>query len=136
MDNSGNAILDNGLSATLHSYGGIAIGIGQYSGELELKFPSTVPANTTAYVRIDSDPDILNALLGGSLGTVLADVLGGVVFGNHYFNKDFNGLFPFNRKYSMYLNFFPYICFPSKKINAFTTFRSYRRRNYRWWYFR
>ena len=65
VDNSGNAILDNGLSATLNSFGGIAIGIGQYSGELELKFPSTIPANTTTFVKIDFDSDTLNALLGG-----------------------------------------------------------------------
>ena len=86
VDNSGNAILDNGLSATLNSYGGIAIGIGQFSGELELAFPTTVPANTTSYIKIDTDPDLLNSLLGGSLGNLLADILGTVIFGNHYFN--------------------------------------------------
>src|SRR5690606_1176682 len=64
----------------------IAVGIGQFSGELELEFPTTIPANTTSYVKIGFDPDVLNALLGGSLGTVLADVLGTVIFGNHYFN--------------------------------------------------
>src|SRR5690554_557334 len=81
-----NAIVDDNNFATLNSYGGIALNIGAYSGELELQFPGTIPANTTTYVRIDFDNDVLNALLGGSLGTLLADVLGTVVFGNHYFN--------------------------------------------------
>ncbi|MBT0606693.1 Ig-like domain-containing protein [Aequorivita echinoideorum] len=86
VDNANNATLDNNDSATLNSYGGIAVGIGNYSGELELSFPSTVPANTTSYVKIDFDNDVLNALLGGSLGTLLADVLGTVVLGNHFFD--------------------------------------------------
>jgi len=86
VTNPNNAIVDDNNFATLQSYGGIALGIGSYSGELELQFPGMIPANTTTYVRIDFDNDVLNALLGGSLGTLLADVLGTVVFGNHYFN--------------------------------------------------
>lgn len=85
VDNSANAVVENGDFATLNSYGGIAVGIGAYSGELEVQFPSTVPANTTSYVRIDFDKDVLNSLLGGSLGGLLADVLGTVILGNHYF---------------------------------------------------
>jgi gliding motility-associated-like protein/uncharacterized repeat protein (TIGR01451 family) len=85
VDNSANAVVENGDFATLNSYGGIAVGIGAYSGELEVQFPATVPANTTSYIRIDFDEDFLNVLLGGSLGGLLADVLGTVILGNHYF---------------------------------------------------
>ncbi|WP_316804689.1 putative Ig domain-containing protein [Pedobacter nototheniae] len=71
--------------ATLNSYGGLAVGLGSYAGELEMKFPNTLPAGTPSYVRIDFSPDVLNALLGGNLGGLLADVLGNVVLGNHSF---------------------------------------------------
>ncbi len=86
VDNATNAITaDENTFATVKSSGGIALNILAYSGELELKFPSNVPANTTTYIRIDSDPDLLNALLGGNLGGLLANVLGNVVLGNHSF---------------------------------------------------
>ena len=86
VDNAVNATINNENFATLNSYGGIAVGVGAYSGELELEFPNTIPANTTSYVRINFDEDYLNALLGGSLGNLLADVIGTVLFGNHYIN--------------------------------------------------
>jgi len=71
--------------ATVRSYGGAALGLGKYSGELELVFPSNLPANTTSFIRIDFDADVLNALLGGNLGGLLADVVGGIALGNHSF---------------------------------------------------
>ncbi|PVW12833.1 Ig-like domain-containing protein [Marixanthomonas spongiae] len=86
VDNAAEATQANGNFATLNSYGGIAVGVLSYTGELELQFPSTVPANTTTFVRIDFDNDVLNSLLGGSLGNLLADVLGNVILGNHYFD--------------------------------------------------
>jgi len=85
VDNPGNAILTNNSFATVKSYGGAALGLGKYSGQLEIKFPGILPAGTTSFVRIDFDPDVLNALLGGNLGGALADILGGVILGNHYF---------------------------------------------------
>lgn len=88
VDNPGNAILTNNSFATVKSYGGAILGAGKYSGQLELKFPGTLPAGTTSFVRIDFDPDVLNALLGGNLGGALADVLGTVILGNHYFNVE------------------------------------------------
>ncbi len=83
--NPGNAAVFDNTYATLNSYGGIAIGIGDYSGKVELEFPSTLPAGKTSYVRIGFDQDVLNALVGGGLGGELADLLGTVVLGNHYF---------------------------------------------------
>ena len=88
VDDPENATEDNEEFAVLNSYGGDILGGGSFSGELELAFPEQVPANTTTYIRIDFDEDILNALLGGSLGTLLADVVGTIVFGNHYFNVE------------------------------------------------
>ena len=88
VDNAINATQENGDFATLNSYGGVAVGIGAYSGELELQFPSTVPANTTTFIKIDFDNDVLNSLLGGSLGDLLADVLGNVILGDHYFDVE------------------------------------------------
>ncbi|HTM98276.1 MAG TPA: hypothetical protein VL088_06020, partial [Pedobacter sp.] len=71
--------------ATVKSYGGLAFGAGKYSGELELVFPSSIPANKTTYIRIDFNEDVLNLLLQGNLGSLLANVVGGVVLGDHYF---------------------------------------------------
>ena len=80
-----NATIYDNSFATLNSYGGIAVGIGAYSGKIELEFPTTVPAGKTTFVRIDFDQDVLNSLVGGNLGSGLADLLGTVVLGNHYF---------------------------------------------------
>ncbi len=85
VDNPNNAINGGGLFATVKSYGGALLGAGKYSGELELVFPGLVPANKTTYIRIDFNEDVLNSLLGGNLGSALANVLGSVVLGNHYF---------------------------------------------------
>src|SRR5215217_4357881 len=85
VDNPGNAVLANNSFATVKSSGGTLLGIGRYNGQLEIKFPTTLAAGTTSFVRLDFDPDVLNALLGGNLGGALADILGGVVLGNHSF---------------------------------------------------
>ncbi|MFC4817013.1 gliding motility-associated C-terminal domain-containing protein [Flavobacterium sp. GCM10023249] len=83
--NPTNATLYDNSYTTLQSYGGVAVGIGGYSGKIELEFPTTVPAGKTTFVRIDFDQDVLNSLLGGNLGSGLADLLGTVVLGNHFF---------------------------------------------------
>ncbi|WP_144264040.1 Ig-like domain-containing protein [Filimonas lacunae] len=87
VTNPTNAISSSETSfAQLNSYGGVAVGLGSYQGTLELKFPTTVGAGVTTYVRINTDTGLLKSLLGGSLGNLLANVLGTVVLGNHYFN--------------------------------------------------
>jgi gliding motility-associated-like protein len=85
VDNANNATLNNNTFATINSYGGVAVGIGSYSGELELRYPAAVSAGVTSYIRLDFDGDILNRLLGGSLGGLLANVGGTVILGNHSF---------------------------------------------------
>ncbi|WP_316739376.1 putative Ig domain-containing protein [Pedobacter aquatilis] len=84
VDDPNNAITaDETTFATVKSSGGLAVGIGAYAGEIELQFPSTLPAGTTSYIRIDADPTLLNQLLGGNLGGLLSSVVGGVALGNH-----------------------------------------------------
>ncbi|RNL56670.1 hypothetical protein D7004_01905 [Pedobacter jejuensis] len=84
VDNPANAITPVQTDfATVKSYGGLALGGGAYSGELELRFPTTLTAGTTSYIRIDADATLLNQLLGGNLGGLLAGVVGGVVLGDH-----------------------------------------------------
>ena len=87
VNNPDNALSsDNGTYARIISNAGLAVGIGGYQGELELKFPNTVAAGKTAYIRINvANPDLLNTLLGGNLGNVLTNVVGSVVLGNRYF---------------------------------------------------
>jgi uncharacterized repeat protein (TIGR01451 family)/gliding motility-associated-like protein len=86
VDFSANAI-DGNLStkAVIRASSGILVTIGAYSGFLELQFPSTLPANTTSYVKIDTDDNLLPSLLGGSLGGLLSDVAGAVLIGNQEF---------------------------------------------------
>ncbi len=86
VDNATNAT-DGNLStrARIRASSGVLVGIGAYSGHLELQFPAIVPANTTAFVKINTDDNLLPSLLGGSLGGLLSDVLGTVLVGNQEF---------------------------------------------------
>ncbi|RXK81351.1 T9SS type B sorting domain-containing protein [Filimonas effusa] len=87
VTNAGNATNSSETSfATLNSYGGLLLGGGAYTGQLELRFPNPVSAGVTTYIRISSDQNLLNSLLGGSLGNLLGNVVGTLVLGNHYFN--------------------------------------------------
>lgn len=89
VDNPSNALSSSETTfAQLNSYGGVLLNVGRFNGQLELKFPTTLQAGVTSYVRINSDPDLLKALLGGSLGNLLANVLGTVVLGNHFFTVE------------------------------------------------
>ena len=86
VDNSANAIDGNlSTSATVRASTGIAVGIGGYAGHLEVEFPSTLPSNTTSYVKLDTEEDLLPLLLGGSLGGLLSDIVGVLLIGNQEF---------------------------------------------------
>ena len=60
VDLSNNAIDSNlTTSATILANSGVALGIGAYDGYLELLYPSTLPANTTSYLKVESEDDLL-----------------------------------------------------------------------------
>ena len=71
--------------ARVRASSGVAVGIGAYSGHLELQYAQTLPANTTSYINIQTDDNILPSLLGGNLGGLLADVAGVLLIGNQEF---------------------------------------------------
>ncbi|MFD2603152.1 immunoglobulin domain-containing protein [Flavobacterium suzhouense] len=75
-------------AAQVRASTGILVGVGQYSGYVELQYPGLVPANTTSYVKITTDDNLLPSLLGGSLGGLLANVLGAVLIGNQEFTVE------------------------------------------------
>ncbi|WP_442846374.1 Ig-like domain-containing protein [Leeuwenhoekiella sp. H156] len=83
VSNSALAIDENlGTRAQIESNSGLALGIGAYTGFLELGYTSTIPANTTTYLKIQTEDDILRLLLSGGLGNLLSDVLGIALVGN------------------------------------------------------
>lgn len=71
--------------ARVRASSGVAAGIGAYSGHLELQFGQLLPANTTSYIKIQTDDNLLPSLLGGNLGGLLADVAGVLLIGNQEF---------------------------------------------------
>ncbi|SHJ67174.1 T9SS type B sorting domain-containing protein [Pseudozobellia thermophila] len=87
VDLSANAI-DGDLNthATIRANSGLVAGLGSYSGNLDLAYPSDLPSNTTSYVRLETQDDILSSLLGGSLGGLLSDVVGVLLIGNQEFS--------------------------------------------------
>lgn len=86
VQNSGNAILPDNTFARLLASPGLALGLGSYQGEIELKFPTipantNLPAGTVSYVRINGDSELLDILLGGSLGDLLGSVVSSILLG-------------------------------------------------------
>src|SRR5690606_21665782 len=79
--NRNNAIQDNDNYARLVASPGILVGLGSYSGAIELSFPRTLTPDTWSNVRLQGDSDLFGVLLGGSLGNLLGDVLGVVLLG-------------------------------------------------------
>ena len=75
-------------SATINANSGLALGIGAFSGHLELEFSDEIPAYQTSYLRLDTEDDLLPYLLGGNLGELLADVAGLVLLGNQEFTVE------------------------------------------------
>ncbi|APU11919.1 hypothetical protein A5M85_17020 [Cellulophaga lytica] len=86
VDNANNAVDGNLLTkADINASSGILVGIGAYSGYLELQYPSNLPANTTSFTKIETQDDLLPSLLGGSLGGLLSDIAGVLLIGNQEF---------------------------------------------------
>ena len=78
---------NNDTYTTLSASSGIALGIGDYEGFVELGFDSRA-AGTTSYVRIDFDEEVLLGLLDGTTGQLLGGVVDNVLFGSHYFTVE------------------------------------------------
>ncbi|TYP77040.1 Ig-like domain-containing protein [Aquimarina intermedia] len=92
VDVAANAI-DGDLStkAEIRAYSGRPLPLPAqpaYTGELEMQFSSLLPANTTSYIKIDTDDNLFPALLGGNLGGVLAQALGLVLIGEQEFTVE------------------------------------------------
>ena len=85
VENPDNAELDDENFARLLASPGIIAGLGSYNGELEITYPSTVSANTTTFIRVDSGDGLFDLLLGGSLGESLGDLLSIVALGEQEF---------------------------------------------------
>ncbi len=83
VDNVSNAALSDDTFARVKSSGVL---IAPYRGEIELSFANDVPANRTAFVRINVETALLDVLLGGNLGSALSKLLGGLLLGNHSFS--------------------------------------------------
>lgn len=59
-----------------------------YDSFIELQFATTLPANTTTYIRITSEDNLLASLIGGSLGDLLSSLVGVVLIGNQEFSVE------------------------------------------------
>ncbi|MCA4805500.1 DUF11 domain-containing protein [Myroides odoratimimus] len=83
-----NAVDGNNESfTTLSASNGSLLVKAPYNGRIEMKYDSPLKANKTSYIRIDTDKELLDALLGGSLGKLVAD-LGGILLGKHIINVE------------------------------------------------
>lgn len=85
VDNPSNATAVNNSYAQINSYGGIAVGINSFNGYLELEFSDVISAGVPTYIRLDSDIELLSALVQGSLGDLISDLVGNIALGDHYF---------------------------------------------------
>src|SRR5699024_8379249 len=67
VSNWTNVNTDEDTYATVKTSSGIAIGIGAYSGSIQMKFDETIPANQWSYIRVELDGGLVDVLLGGTL---------------------------------------------------------------------
>ena len=75
--------------ATLYSGKEGLLGLGgKYEGFVEMKYPQEIAKGTTSYIRFDFDQDILNALVSGTLGNIVADLLNNLLLDDHYFEVE------------------------------------------------
>ncbi len=75
-------------AASVKAYSGVLGFGGAYSGSVNLQFSTTLQPNTTSYVKIGTQDNILAPLVGGSLGTLLNDVLDVLLTGSQQFTVE------------------------------------------------
>ncbi|MBB1149045.1 DUF11 domain-containing protein [Myroides sp. NP-2] len=78
---------NNETYATLHASTGSLLSSLSTEGMIHMAYNEVVPAYTTSYIRIDAERELLDNLLGGTLGSLLSDVVG-TLLGNHYFEVE------------------------------------------------
>lgn len=81
VDNPLNVNTDDNTYATLYASPGGLLALGNYTSFIEVKFPNEIKANTWSYVELSGDSDLFSALLGGTLGKTLSDLLGAILLG-------------------------------------------------------
>src|SRR5690625_2299933 len=77
-----NVNTDDDTYAEVKAYGGAALGLGSYSGSIQMKFDGNIPGDQWSYMRVDLDGGLIDALLGGSLGDLLGGLLSGILLGD------------------------------------------------------
>ena len=79
---------NNESYATIYADAGSLLVSGPTAGFIEMDLGQTVPANKTTYVRINYDEDVLDRLVGGSLGKLVSDLANNLLLGNQYFEVE------------------------------------------------
>lgn len=79
---------NNESYATIYADAGNLLVSGPTTGFIEMDLGQTVPANKTTYVRINYDEDVLDRLLGGSLGKLVGDLTNSLLLGNQFFEVE------------------------------------------------
>ncbi|WP_417619862.1 hypothetical protein [Oceanihabitans sediminis] len=79
---------NNESYATLFADAGNLLVSGPTAGFIEMDLGQAVPANKTTYVRINYDEDVLDRLVGGSLGKLVGDLANSLLLGNQYFEVE------------------------------------------------
>lgn len=79
---------NNESYATIYADAGNLLVSGPTAGYIEMDLGQTVPANKTTYVRINYDEDVLDRLLGGSLGKLVGVLANDLLLGNQYFEVE------------------------------------------------
>ncbi|MGG5505616.1 MULTISPECIES: DUF11 domain-containing protein [unclassified Myroides] len=82
-------VLDNNNEtyATLYADAGVLLSSPASKGMIHMAYGSSVSANTTSYIRIHTDSELLSGLLGGTLGKFVNGIVGSLL-GNHYFEVE------------------------------------------------
>lgn len=79
---------NNETYTTLYADTGSLLISGPTAGYIEMDLGQNVPANKTTYVRINYDEDVLDRLVGGSLGKLVGDLANDLLLGNQYFEVE------------------------------------------------